>query len=128
MNNTSGERCEETRKFKEALERRTRLPVELWDERLTTVLAERVMIECKIRRENRGKYVDEIAAMLILQGYLDYLGNRKRNEDGDSDAYILKEAFSEGEDATYAMVEEDDEIEAIGRVFASLMEDVDLKY
>lgn len=49
-------------------------------------------------------------------------------EDGDSDAYILKEAFSEGEDATYAMVEEDDEIEAIGRVFASLMEDVDLKY
>lgn len=49
-------------------------------------------------------------------------------EDGDSDAYILKEAFSEGEDATYAMVEEDEEIEAIGRVFASLMEDVDLKY
>ncbi len=96
MNNTSGERCEETRKFKEALERRTRLPVELWDERLTTVLAERVMIECKIRRENRGKYVDEIAAMLILQGYLDYLGNRKRNEDGENYIYGSEDERGDG--------------------------------
>ncbi len=71
MNNTIGERAEKTEQFKAALERRCALPVILWDERLTTVAADRAMIESGIRREDRGKYVDEIAAMLILQGYLD---------------------------------------------------------
>ncbi len=71
MNNTIGERAEKTEQFKAALERRCALPVILWDERLTTVAADRDMIESGIRREDRGKYVDEIAAMLILQGYLD---------------------------------------------------------
>lgn len=73
MNNTEGERCEKTKEFKEMLERRTSLPVVLWDERLTTVSADRHMIESGIRREDRKKYVDEIAAVFILQGYLDYL-------------------------------------------------------
>lgn len=72
MNNTEGERCGRTREFKELLERRTGLPVILWDERLTTVAADRSMMEMGIRRENRKDYVDEIAAILILQGYLDY--------------------------------------------------------
>ena len=72
MNNTEGERCEWTKEFKELLERRTGLPVILWDERLTTVAADRSMMEMGIRRENRKDYVDEIAAILILQGYLDY--------------------------------------------------------
>ena len=72
MNNTEGERCERTKEFKELLERRTGLPVILWDERLTTVAADRSMMEMGIRRENRKDYVDEIAAILILQGYLDY--------------------------------------------------------
>lgn len=49
-------------------------------------------------------------------------------EDGDSDAYILKESSSEGEEAMYEMVENDSELEAIGRVFAELMEDIDLEY
>ncbi|MBP5383575.1 MAG: Holliday junction resolvase RuvX [Lachnospiraceae bacterium] len=71
MNATEGERAQKTLEFKEHLERRTGLEVVLWDERLTTVAADRAMIESGIRRENRGKYVDEIAAMLILQGYLD---------------------------------------------------------
>ena len=71
MNNTLGERAKKTEEFKEALERRCGLPVILWDERLTTVAAENTMKEIGIRRENRGKYVDEIAAMLILQGFLD---------------------------------------------------------
>jgi putative Holliday junction resolvase len=57
------------------LERRTGIPVVLWDERLTTVSADRTMMETGIRRENRKKYVDEIAAIFILQGYLDYLHN-----------------------------------------------------
>lgn len=73
MNNTEGERCEKTVEFKEMLERRTGLPVILWDERLTTVAADRAMMEGGIRREDRKKYVDKIAAEFILQGYLDSL-------------------------------------------------------
>ncbi|HKM03407.1 MAG TPA: Holliday junction resolvase RuvX [Lachnospiraceae bacterium] len=71
MNNTQGERAEKTLEFKEMLERRTGLTVTMWDERLTTVAADKAMIEMEIRRENRGKYVDMIAAILILQGFLD---------------------------------------------------------
>lgn len=73
MNNTEGERCERTKEFKGMLERRTGLSVVLWDERLTTVSADNYMMESGIRREDRKKYVDEIAAVFILQGYLDYL-------------------------------------------------------
>ncbi len=73
MNNSEGLRCEKTLEFKEMLERRTGLPVELWDERLTTVAADRVVMEASVRRENRKNYVDKIAAVLILQGYLDSL-------------------------------------------------------
>ena len=73
MNNTVGERGETTQEFKAALERRTGLEVILWDERLTTVAAERVLIESGVRRENRKKSVDQIAAAMILQGYLDSL-------------------------------------------------------
>ena len=76
MNNTIGERAQKCEEFKAALERRCRLPVILWDERLTTVAADRAMMESGIRRENRHKYVDEIAAMLILQNYLDYGKNK----------------------------------------------------
>ncbi|MBQ1902029.1 MAG: Holliday junction resolvase RuvX [Lachnospiraceae bacterium] len=71
MNNTEGERVEKTLAFKEEVEKRTGLPVTLFDERLTTVMADNTMMELGIRRENRKEYVDEIAAMLILQSYLD---------------------------------------------------------
>lgn len=77
MNNTLGERAAKSLEFKEMLERRTGLPVVMWDERLTTVEANRAMIEGKVRREERGRYVDAIAAVLILQGYLDRRGNLK---------------------------------------------------
>lgn len=73
MNNTEGERCEKTKEFEELLERRTGLPVILWDERLTTVAADRAMMEGGIRREDRKQYVDKLAAVFILQGYLDSL-------------------------------------------------------
>lgn len=72
MNNTEGERCEKTLEFKEMLEKRTGIEVVLWDERLTTVEADRTMMQVGIRRENRKEYVDELAAIFILQGYLDY--------------------------------------------------------
>ncbi len=71
MNNTEGERVEKTLSFCDMLKRRTGLEVVLWDERLTTVAADRAMMEAGIRRENRHEHVDRIAAQLILQGYLD---------------------------------------------------------
>lgn len=79
MNNTEGERVRLTEEFQDKLERRTGLPVRLWDERLTTVAASRVMMEAGIRREDRKEHADRIAAVLILQGYLDY---RKNKENG----------------------------------------------
>ncbi|MCI9539819.1 MAG: Holliday junction resolvase RuvX [Lachnospiraceae bacterium] len=71
MNNTEGVRCEKTRAFQEMLEKRTGLPVILWDERLSTVEADRTMKEGRIRREERKEYVDMLAAVFILQSYLD---------------------------------------------------------
>lgn len=74
MNNTLGDRAEKSLELKETLERRTGLPVVMWDERLTTVEANRTLIEGKVRRENRKDYVDKLAAVYILQGYLDCEG------------------------------------------------------
>lgn len=79
MNDTLGERVRLTEEFKEKLERRTGLSVALWDERLTTVAADKAMMEAGIRREHRKDYVDQIAATLILQGYLDWKGRQKEN-------------------------------------------------
>ena len=77
MNASEGMRVELTEEFKEKLERRTGLPVVFWDERLTTVAADKAMMEAGIRRENRKDYVDMIAASLILQGYLDKCRNEQ---------------------------------------------------
>lgn len=71
MNNTIGDRAEKSLEFKEMLEHRTGLPVVMWDERLTTVEANRTLMESGVRRENRRDYVDKLAAVYILQGYLD---------------------------------------------------------
>lgn len=71
MNNTEGVRVELTKEFQDKLERRTGLPVYLWDERLTTVAADKAMMEAGIRREERKEHVDRIAACFILQGFLD---------------------------------------------------------
>ena len=73
MNNDIGERAEKAMEFGEMLKRRTGLEVVMWDERLTTVEAERTLIENKVRREDRKKYIDKIAAVFILQSYLDSL-------------------------------------------------------
>ncbi|MGN0394795.1 MAG: Holliday junction resolvase RuvX [Coprococcus sp.] len=71
MNNTLGERAEATEEFKEALERRTGIEVVLWDERLSTVEASRILMDSGVRRENRKQYIDKMAAAVILQNYLD---------------------------------------------------------
>lgn len=83
MNATEGARVELTREFCGMLERRTGLPVTMWDERLTTVAADRTMMEAGIRREHRREYVDMIAAVFILQGYLDRR-NMQTERNGDS--------------------------------------------
>lgn len=72
MDNTIGDRAEKSLEFQEILKKRTGLPVVMWDERLTTIEANRTMTETRVRREDRKKYVDELAAMFILQGYLDF--------------------------------------------------------
>lgn len=77
MNNTLGDRAEKSLELKETLERRTGLDVVMWDERLTTVSANRVLMELGVRRENRKDYVDKIAAIFILQNYLDYNYNKR---------------------------------------------------
>ena len=82
MNNTIGERAVKSLEFKEKLEKRTGLPVVMWDERLTTAEAERTLMETGVRRENRKQYLDQMAAVLILQGYLDCLKTKEdRQED-----------------------------------------------
>ena len=73
MNHDIGERAEKSLEFQKMLMRRTGLEVVMWDERLTTVAAERTLIESQVRREDRKKYIDKIAAVFILQGYLDSL-------------------------------------------------------
>lgn len=81
MNDSIGPRAEISLEFKDKLERRTGLPVVMWDERLTTVAADKTMMEAGIRRENRKEYVDKIAATLILQGYLDYRAHEKEGKE-----------------------------------------------
>ena len=71
MDDSLGFRAEKTLEFKEHLERRTNLTVKLWDERLSTVEADEIMSECGIKGADRKKYVDKIAAMIILEDYLE---------------------------------------------------------
>ena len=71
MNNTIGPRAQATEEFKEHIERRTGLEVKLWDERLTTIESERILMEAGVRREHRKDYIDKMAAAIILQSYMD---------------------------------------------------------
>lgn len=77
MNNTIGERAEKSEEFAKMIEKRTGIQVSLWDERLTTVSAHNALIEGNVRREERAKVVDKIAAVFILQGYLDFQYQQK---------------------------------------------------
>ncbi|MEK4028718.1 Holliday junction resolvase RuvX [Pseudobacillus sp. FSL P4-0506] len=71
MNNTIGPRGEASQSFAKKLEKRFSLPVVLWDERLTTMAAERVLLEADVSRKKRKKVIDKMAATMILQGFLD---------------------------------------------------------
>ena len=71
MDQSVSERSELSLEFKDRIERRTGIPVIMWDERLTTVEADEIMDEVGIRGRERKEYVDMIAAQIILQDYLD---------------------------------------------------------
>jgi len=75
MDGTEGARCQSTRAFARNLERLTDLPIGFWDERLSTVAAERVLIEADTSRAKRAEVIDHVAAGYILQGVLDRLGH-----------------------------------------------------
>lgn len=79
MDNSEGSRCEKTKAYKERLEKRFNdIPVVLWDERLSTVMAEGYLKEAGFNNVQRKGVIDKMAAVNILQGYLNYLKNEKR--------------------------------------------------
>lgn len=84
------ERTYRTLQFRSMVEKRTGLPVIMWDERLTTVAADRTMSETEVRGGERKEYVDEIAAMLILQGYLDSVRSTGNVPEVDADALMAE--------------------------------------
>lgn len=165
MNNTVGERAEKALEFGEMLKKRTGLEVIMWDERLTTVSADRTLMEAGVRRENRKEYLDGIAAVFILQGYLDSLKMQHKGDsmekirfqlaDGtveeffieeqtriggvsyllvsdsmedEASAYILKDVSKDTDpEACYEMLEDEDELQAVYKVFEQMLEDVDFE-
>lgn len=82
MDGSPGPQAEKIKALAKMLASKIALPVELWDERLTTVAAEKLLIEADLSRTKRRRVVDKMAAVLILQGYLDYL-NRKKDQQDD---------------------------------------------
>ncbi|WP_284163480.1 Holliday junction resolvase RuvX [Frigidibacter sp. SD6-1] len=75
MDGTEGPRCQSTRAFARNLERLTDLPITFWDERLSTVAAERALLEADTSRKRRSEVIDHVAAGFILQGALDRIGH-----------------------------------------------------
>ncbi|MGP4107182.1 Holliday junction resolvase RuvX [Virgibacillus sp. L01] len=71
MNNTIGERGKASERYAKHIEESYNIPVILWDERLTTIAAERVLLQADVSRKKRKKVIDKMAAVMILQGYLD---------------------------------------------------------
>lgn len=73
MDGSEGPRCQSTRAFARNLSARSDLPITFWDERLSTVAAERALLEADTSRKRRGEVIDHVAAGVILQGALDRL-------------------------------------------------------
>jgi putative holliday junction resolvase len=71
MNGTIGPRAEASQRYADQVESLFSIPVVLWDERMTTMAAERVLLEADMSRKKRKKVIDKMAAVMILQGYLD---------------------------------------------------------
>lgn len=85
MDGSEGPRAEASRKFGDALTASAGIPVEYWDERLTTVAAERVLLEADLSRKKRREVIDQVAASIILQGWLDARRPASSHDDFDGD-------------------------------------------
>jgi putative holliday junction resolvase len=81
MDGSEGPRCQSTRAFARNIERLTPLPLAFWDERLSTVAAERALLEADTSRKRRGEVIDHVAAGVILQGALDRLRNLRMDDE-----------------------------------------------
>ena len=81
MDGSEGPRCQSTRAFARNLSRLTDLPIGFWDERLSTVAAERALLEADTSRKRRKEVIDHVAAGYILQGVLDRIGHIRRNSE-----------------------------------------------
>ena len=81
LDNSIGDRAEKTEAFAADLERRTGLPVILWDERFTTVEAHRILDAGGAKREEKEAVVDKLAATIILQSYMDFLTNHPEDRE-----------------------------------------------
>lgn len=79
MDGSEGPRCQSTRAFARNLSRLTDLAIGFWDERLSTVAAERALLEADTSRKRRSEVIDHVAAGFILQGALDRIGNLRRS-------------------------------------------------
>lgn len=79
MDGSEGPRCQSTRAFARNLARLTEVPIGFWDERLSTVAAERALLEADTSRAKRAERIDHVAASFILQGALDRLAHIKAN-------------------------------------------------
>lgn len=82
MDGSEGPRCQKTRAFARNLSRLTELPIGYWDERLSTVAAERALLEADTSRKRRAEVIDHVAASYILQGTLDRLAHLKVQANG----------------------------------------------
>lgn len=82
MDGSEGPRCQSTRAFARNLERLTELPIGFWDERLSTVAAERALLEADASRKRRAEVIDSVAASYILQGVLDRMRHMRAEHDG----------------------------------------------
>jgi putative Holliday junction resolvase len=81
MDGSEGERARDSRALAGRIESAGDIPVELWDERLSTVEAEKVMLEADVSRKKRKRSIDSLAARFILQGYLDHARSREKDND-----------------------------------------------
>lgn len=79
MNGTEGPRCQSIRQFAQNLHASVKLPMLLWDERMSTMAVERVMLEADLSRARRDELVDKMAAAYLLQGCLDMLAGQKKH-------------------------------------------------
>ena len=81
MDGSEGPRCQKTRAFARNLAQLTELPITFWDERLSTVAAERALLEADTTRKRRAEVIDHVAAAYILQGALDRLGHLRQADE-----------------------------------------------